>query len=146
MLGATGRNRVAKHTSADFPRAVGGVDDAFRFDLLQYSQQIRRFDGSNWFATQIGNDPLVNLSAVASPGSWRQRMLLCHQPFVGDCLKRVVLRGLFLSTTLQRRINTVRQLPPSVIAFLARSLQGNFGVLAESEQLLYPTALVPEPP
>jgi hypothetical protein len=55
-------------------------------------------------------------------------MLLGHQPFVGDSLKRVG-RGFFLCTPLQRGINTVRQLPPSVIPFLARSLQRNFGVL-----------------
>jgi len=35
VLGATRRNRVAEYTSADFPGAVRGVDDAFRFDLLQ---------------------------------------------------------------------------------------------------------------
>ena len=72
-------------------------------------------------------------------------MLLRHQPFVGDSLK-CVGRGFFLCPTLQRRVNTVRQLPPSVVAFLTRELQGNFGVLAESEQPLYPTAFVSEAP
>ena len=38
MLGATRRNRVAEHTSADFPRPVRGVDVAFGFYPLQYSQ------------------------------------------------------------------------------------------------------------
>jgi hypothetical protein len=56
---------------------------------------------------------------VALPRRRRQRVLLSQHPFVGDGLKGAGRRT-FLSATLRTRINTIRQLSPSVIALFAR--------------------------
>jgi hypothetical protein len=38
---AARRDRIPEKTSAEFPRAVRGVDDAFRFDPLEGLKQFR---------------------------------------------------------------------------------------------------------
>jgi hypothetical protein len=68
-------------------------------------------------------------------------VLLCQQPFVGDDCEGVGLSVAFRAP-FDARVDAVRYVPPSVVAFLARSFQGDVGVRAEGEEFFYLSAEV----
>jgi len=68
-----------------------------------------------------------------------------HEVNVGDGYERVG-RSVTLSAAFRTGINTVRHVPTSVVALLARSLQRHVRVCAQGEQLLDASMAVSEAP
>jgi hypothetical protein len=78
------------------------------------------FNRPNGFVTEVRNHPFKNLPAVTGPRCGSECVLLCQQPFVGNGCERVGLTVAFC-TVFDAGVDTVRYVPPSVVAFLACS-------------------------
>src|SRR5882757_4614479 len=117
------------------------------FDPLEHLKQVRRFNRSNRFTTEIRKHPFMNLLPIPRPRRLRERCLLCHQPFSHS--SATAKKVLVLASDSARRFAQGQCRPPTHAerhpASRAR-LKETSGYAPRVSSFSYPIDAVFEPP